>query len=285
MTKKLIDITRLGEYNDLIKNYIQGKVDGVNSKIGTVPSKVGEQNVADLVDYITKTVEAVNASAGDLEARVSANEEAIGHAKGTGVDATGLYLHVDNAAAAAIAQVVAGADASFDTLKEIEQWINNNIDGAESMKTAIKVLQGTDGSNQTKDSNSIPGVKLYIDSLVSGKNVDAAAADGELLFTASAASNKVTVASTEKLKDAVARAEASVQNVSKGTCVENYVTLTVNNATKDVKASISDAALATKINGMYTDIQGTPSETVASIDAKVAELQVCSAAEIAALFN
>ena len=284
MTKKLIDITRLGEYNALIKEYVQDKVDGVNGKIGTVPSKVGEQNVTDLVDYITKTVAAANANAEALASRVAANEAAIGHAKGTGVAATGLYLHVDNAAAAAIAQVVAGADASFDTLKEIEQWINNNIDGAEAMKTAIKVLQGTDGSNQTKDSSSIPGVKLYIDSLVSGKNVDAAVADGELLLTASAASNKVTVASTEKLKNAVARAEASVQNVSKGTGVENYVSLTINNAAKDVKASISDAALVTKINGMYNEIQGNTSETVASIDAKVAELQVCSADDITALF-
>lgn len=293
MAKKLlIDITRLGEYDVLIKDYIGVKESGINTKIGTVPSKIGsgenEQSVNDLVDYINKKVALVNADATALAGRVSANEEAIGTAntaaEGEASNASGLYLYIDTAAAAAVTKVVAGADTSYDTLKEIEAWILNNTTGAAKMQSDIKFLQGTDGTTHTKESASIPGVKLYIDDLVSNKNVDAAVAEGELLLTATPSGNKVTIGTTEKLQNAVARAEASVQSVSEGTSVENYVALAVDNTTSAVKVSVDDSALKTKIEGMYTDMQGNTTETVASVEAKVNDLEICTAKDITDLF-
>lgn len=44
-------------------------------------------------------------------------------------------------AAAKVAEIVAGADASFDTLKEIADWILNDTTGAADMANDIKALQ------------------------------------------------------------------------------------------------------------------------------------------------
>ena len=287
----LIDITRLGEYDVLIKKYI-GKAEGrISTKLGTVPAKIGsgedEQEVNDLVDYINKKVALANGNASALAYRVQANEDAIGKqntaAEGQASNATGLYAYVDSAAAAAISKVVANASTSYDTLQEFEAWILSDIDGAAAMQRAIKVLEGTDGSAPTKASNSIPGVKLYIDDLVSNKNVDAAVAEGELLMTATPADNKVTLASTQKLKDAVTRAEASVQDITlevNGSLVK----FALDKTSKNIKVSISDADLSTKIEGMYGDMQGNTAATVAEVEAKVDLLEVCSDTAISGLF-
>lgn len=58
-------------------------------------------------------------------------------------------------------------------------------------------------------------VKAYVDGKVSGKNVTAEGESGDTaLVSASATGNKVTVATTQKLQDAVAKAETSVQSVN-----------------------------------------------------------------------
>ena len=287
-TTKIIDITRLGEYDVLLKGFFKAKTDKIEETIGTVPTKVGDTNVANLIEYLTAKVAEVNKDAVALEKRVKANEDAIGKentaAEGAASNATGLFAYIDDAAAEAIAKVVAGASTSYDTLVEIEQWIKNDTDGAASMQKAIKVLQGTDGSTQTKDSASILGVKLYIDSLVSGKNVEAAVAAGDLLFTASAANNKVTVGTTEKLQSAVTRAENSVQTVTKATSKETYVTLSVTNAAA-AKVGINDTALSTKIDAMYADMQGNTTATVKNVEDKVNYLVVADAEDITGLFD
>lgn len=49
---------------------------------------------------------------------------------------------IDNKVATAIAEVVANAPASFDTLKEIADWIANHPDDSAAFNTAINNLQG-----------------------------------------------------------------------------------------------------------------------------------------------
>lgn len=280
--EKIIDITLLGQYDVLIKQYLQDKVDAINETIGTVPAKVGEgeneKAVANLIEYLQKSVELVNADATALTKRVEANEKEV---------QTTLPAYIDAAAAAAIAKVVGGASEDYDTLQEFEAWLLSDSIGAEAMKKAIKTLQGNDGTTQTKDSASIPGVKLYIDSLVDNKNVDAAVAEGELLLTAAADDNVVTVGSTAKLQTAVTRAENSVQDVAKdeANSKETYVSVAVDHSTKAVKVSIDDTALSEKIDGMYTDMQGNTEETVASIETKVNYLQLAEKNDIRALFG
>ena len=57
-------------------------------------------------------------------------------------DVTGSVAHTANAAAAAkVAEIVANADADFDTLKEIADWILNDTTGSAEMANDIAALQ------------------------------------------------------------------------------------------------------------------------------------------------
>jgi len=275
--KKLIDITLLGKYDAKIKTYVGTAETGLNTKIGTLPAKVGEENVADVIDYIDKKIALVNGDASALEGRVAANETAIGKKKNGEEAATGLYLYVDNAAQAAVDAVVAGASESFDTLKEIADWIANDESGAAKMASDITALQGS--ASDTSASVSIVGVKKYAEEKVAGKNVSAEGETGDnALLTASAASNKVTVASTQKLKDAVTRAEGAVLSLGKATSTETYVSITVTDG-DNATVKIDDSVLNTKIGaakngetaatGMYADIQGATNQTVKGLEDKV----------------
>lgn len=59
---------------------------------------------------------------------------------------TGSVANTANAAAAAkVAEIVANADADFDTLKEIADWILNDTTGAADMANDIAALQGLVG--------------------------------------------------------------------------------------------------------------------------------------------
>ena len=61
----------------------------------------------------------------------------------SGADVVGSVANTANAAAAAkVAEIVAGANADFDTLKEIADWILNDTTGAADMANDIAALQG-----------------------------------------------------------------------------------------------------------------------------------------------
>lgn len=103
-----------------------------------------------------------------------------------------------------------------------EGGVNTSIGNLENLTTKDKAtivaainslkteLIGTNAD--TKDKDTINGAKKYADAAVTAKNVTA---DGDnVLVEASAASNKVTVGSTQKLKDAVSKAETSIQTVN-----------------------------------------------------------------------
>ena len=73
-----------------------------------------------------------------LELRVAANEDAIEVLNGEGAGS------VKKAVADGIAEVVAGAHADFDTLKEVADWIKNDTIGATEMQNTIARLDGAD---------------------------------------------------------------------------------------------------------------------------------------------
>jgi hypothetical protein len=73
-----------------------------------------------------------------LEGRVKINEDALVIIKGEGEGS------VKKAVADGIAEVVAGAHADFDTLKEVADWIQNDTIGATEMQNTIARLDGAD---------------------------------------------------------------------------------------------------------------------------------------------
>lgn len=83
-----------------------------------------------------KTVVGADDTAG-LRKRIKDNETAIGILRGTDTDKSARTI-----AAEEVAKVVNGAPESFDTLKELSDWISTHGTDATAMNTAITKLQG-----------------------------------------------------------------------------------------------------------------------------------------------
>ena len=83
-----------------------------------------------------KTVVGTDDTAG-LRKRIKDNETAIGTLRGTDTDKSARTI-----AAEEVAKIVNGAPESFDTLKELSDWISTHGTDATAMNTAITKLQG-----------------------------------------------------------------------------------------------------------------------------------------------
>ena len=99
------------------------------------------------------------------DAAIKVNAAAIATLNGA-ADVTGSVAHTANAAAAAkVAEIVAGANANFDTLKEIADWILNDTTGAADMANDIAALQGLVGdkavATQIAEAISAEGLDKY----------------------------------------------------------------------------------------------------------------------------
>ena len=102
---------------------------------------------------------------GDNKAAHEANAAAIATLNGA-ADVAGSVANTANAAAAAkVAEIVANADANFDTLKEIADWILNDTTGAADMANDIAALQGLVGdkavATQIAEAISAEGLDKY----------------------------------------------------------------------------------------------------------------------------
>lgn len=121
-----------------------------------------------------------------------------------------------------------------------------------TLSEKIQAVASADASTaERKGLAEASDVKAYVDGKVSGKNVSAEGESGETaLVTASAADNKVTVNATAKLKNAVAKAETSVQSVNG----KDGAAVTLKATDIEVGAAVGQQAETATVNAVLVDI-------------------------------
>ena len=121
-----VDTKAVKNAEDIVE--LQGKVDALEK---------GTYDDTAVRELITKNAIAI----GENKAAHEANAGAIA-VLNSGAEVTGSVANTANAAAAAkVAEIVAGADAKFDTLKEIADWILTDTTGAAGMAADIDALE------------------------------------------------------------------------------------------------------------------------------------------------
>ena len=115
---------------------LEGTVATHTSDISTMKGQIEALEAGTYDDTEVRGLITTNAEA------IADNAAAIATLNGA-ADVVGSVANTANAAAAAkVAEIVAGADADFDTLKEIADWILNDTTGAADMANDIAALQG-----------------------------------------------------------------------------------------------------------------------------------------------
>ena len=124
-----------------------------------------QAGVSTLWNRITAELENKAYNDSELRGLIKANTDAITILNGDGA----VEGSVSKKVAEGIASVVAGADASFDTLKEIADWIVNDTTGAASMANKISALEtlvgdtavATQIANAIETALKVDGVDKY----------------------------------------------------------------------------------------------------------------------------
>lgn len=199
-------------------------------------SKASAEGVADVkVTVTTKSgsVTAVAVDSSELARKVMANTTAITEEATRAKEAEKTN-----------ADAISALDKKItDGAVTLEVNDNDKYLGVSSATTTDKGIVYTLASKATE-------IDKAISDAVDGKNVAAEGESGETaLVTASAGGNKVTVATTQKLKDAVAKAETSVQSVNGK--ASSAVTLT--GADIATNQNVGESANAT-VNAVLADI-------------------------------
>lgn len=124
-----------------VKTNLQGQIDSNDTDITALQGRMttAESNINSLTtkhNSLESTVSSQGTSISNLEAKVSTNATNIK----TNADAIAVLngsSSTEGSVAYQIAQIVAGADESFDTLKEIADWISSHSSDATAMNSAI----------------------------------------------------------------------------------------------------------------------------------------------------
>ena len=175
---------------------------------------------------------------------------------------------VSKKVAEGIASVVAGADASFDTLKEIADWIVNDTTGAASMANKISVLEILVGNTAvaTQIANAIE-TALKVD----GVDKYALASDLTALTGRVATLEGISHTHDNKaLLDTYTQTEANLADavVKKHSHANN----TILDAITDVKVAAWDAAESNANSYTDAEIAKIQALTESEIDAAIASI-------------
>ena len=176
-------------------NAVEGRLDGVEGRLDALDGVEGRMAVAEgsidalkgrmdtaegVIETANGRLDALDSEEGRmavaegaidaLEERVAANESALEVLKGEGEGS------IKQAVASGIAEVVAGADEDFNTLKEIADWIladGTNAAGLQTQvaanKTALEVLNGSGVGSVTKAVADEAALRDAADKMLEGK--------------------------------------------------------------------------------------------------------------------
>ena len=123
----------------------QDEVDALETYVGVIPNgEDGNPVAASVIAYVNKKTEgiATDAALGALQQTVNGHTTAIDILNSNAETVGSVANTATTIAAAKVAEIVANADANFDTLKEIADWILNDTTGAADMANDIAALQG-----------------------------------------------------------------------------------------------------------------------------------------------
>lgn len=271
----------------------QADIDALETLVGVLPEGTAATTV---VEYVNKKTEGIATSGAlaELQAQVAEHESSLAVLEGD-AETTGSVANVAKAAAVAeVAAVVAGADASFDTLKEIADWIANDTTGAAAMAndiSALEILVGdtavaTQIANAIKAALQVEGVDKYalasdltdlagrVKALEDAGHVTQAAIDKGVKeakdYANSLAANYDPVGTAETKANA---AEANAKAYADGL-----------DAAMDTRVKALEAVDHTKFESAGAAAQAL-ADAKSYTDAEVAKIQALTEAEILAAIN
>lgn len=148
----------------------QTAIDGVKATadqnatdIASLQSRVGSLEAGTYDDTEIRGLITTNAN------NIQANTDAITILNGDEATAGSVKKTAAEAAAAKVAEVVAGADESFDTLKEIADWILSDTTGAAGMANDVEALKD---KLEGVDSTVVDSIASAIDEALKTEGVD-----------------------------------------------------------------------------------------------------------------
>lgn len=212
--------------------------------VGTIPQDSEGNLIAEnVVAYVNKKTEgiATDAALATLQQAVEANADAIEANEGAIADNTAAIALLNDAAtvegsvahtvATEIAAIVAGADADFDTLKEIADWITNDTTGAAGMANDIQALE-----------NKLAGVDTTVVDTIATKIDEALKVDG---------ANKYALAS--ELTTLAGRVDDLEAALGEGGSVATQITNAIGALDADITSAAVEAGKGVQVQVVEVD--------------------------------
>ena len=227
-TEKLLKLSQFQTGLTAAKNYTDAKVKTVSDLVGALPEGATASTVVGYVDEKTAGI-ASDAALQALNGKVNTlvGEDTNKSARAIAAEET--------------AKIVAGADASYDTLKEIADWISSHSTDAAAMNSAIVALQGiVDGiGGEGEKATVVAYVNDAIAALKIGdyaKAADLTALAGRVSALESGKADKATTLAGYGITDAYTKTEADAKIVE---LIDANVTINV--ATDDEVTAVCTA--------------------------------------------
>lgn len=175
-------------------------VTALDEKVGEIPEGYTATTITGYIKEVKEAIEAAGYDDTELRTKVTANEQAIATLNGEATVAGSVKKTV----ADAIAEIVADAPESFDTLKEISDWISSHSSDASEMNSKI-----------VANTSAIDALEAYVGTLPEdATSTTVVAYITEAINSALTNSNLAQYAKASDLTAAIARIAQNETNIA-----------------------------------------------------------------------